>query len=158
MAYLDNVATGDASALNAGKLRRKDLLKEAQRIYSGAYKVSDAEKRQMTDAATRQIGAGLEAQSQELGQMALASGPRDFGRFQKLQRELSQEGIAAGTAQASAETERIAQQREMAEKQAFDAALERQQQLGWQKQQFYLTQALGILGAAQDQTGAKLGG
>ena len=148
MAYLDNVATGDASALNAGKLRRQDLLKEGQRIYSGAYKVSDAANRQMTDEATRQIGAGLEAQGQELGQMALAGGPRDYGRFQKLQRELSQEGIATGTAQAAAETERIAQHREMAEKQAFDAALERQQQLGWQKQQFYLSQAASLLGSA----------
>jgi len=157
MAYdLDAVASGDKSSLSPGRMRRADLLKEAQRIYSGASKVTEAEKRQMTDAATRQVGAGLEAQNQELGQMALASGPRDLGRFQKLQRELSQEGIAAGMAQASAETEHIAQQREIAEKQAFDAALERQQQLDWQKQQFFVSQAMDLLGTGMQAAGAML--
>lgn len=145
-----------SGGLDAGTTRRLDLMRQAQRIYGGEAKVSEGEKRRMTDTAVQQVGAGLEAQSQELGQMALAGSPRDMGRFQRLQREIGQEGIAAGMAQASAETERIAQAREMAEKQAFDAALERQQQLDWQKEQYYVQQAMDVLGIAAQVAGASM--
>lgn len=151
---LQNLASGQASDLTGAyspeKLRRAALLKDAQKLYSGEAKMTQAEKRQITDATARQVGAGLEAQSQELGQMALAAGPRDMGRFQKLQRETAKEGIASATAQAGAEAERLGMAREMAEKQSLEAALERQQQLDWQREQYYTQLLTGVVTSAME--------
>lgn len=149
---LQNVSTGKATELGGAyspeRLRRAALLKDAQKLYSGESKMTQAEKRQITDATARQAGAALEAQSQELGQMALAAGPRDMGRFQKLQRETAKEGLAAATAQAGAEAERMGMAREIAEKQSLEAAMERQQQLDWQRQQYYTQLLTGVVTSA----------
>lgn len=135
--YLTSLAEGEKSSLAAGKARRKLLLQDAQRLASGDLGMSQAEKQQMLDVTSRQAGAALEAQGQELGQMALAAGPRDAGRFAKLQREIGQTGLANAMSQATGEVERISQAKAEAEKQSIEAALERQQQLEWQKQQYY---------------------
>jgi hypothetical protein len=135
--YLADLSAGDKSVLNAGKTRRQALLRDSQRLASGDLGMSNAEKQQMIDTAARQTGAALEAQGQELGQMALAAGPRDVGRFAKLQREIGQQGLATAMSQATGEAERISQAKAEAEKQSIEAALERQQQLSWQKQQYY---------------------
>jgi hypothetical protein len=162
---LSGLASGDATSMSMGgkyspsRVRRATLLRDSQRLASGQLGMSTAEKRQSMDETGQQIGAALEAQSQDLGQMALAAGPRDAGRLAMLQREIGQKGIATGMAQASAETERLSQQKAMAEKQSIEAALERQQQLDWQKEQYYgqmAKEGLGGLAENAEQVGGLL--
>lgn len=145
--YLGKLASGDRDALNsAGKARRQFLLQDAERLAQGNLGMSAAEKQQMNDLTGRQVGAALEAQGQGMAQMAVASGPRDAGRYAKLQREIGQQGISTALSQANAETERISQQKALAEKQSIEAALERQQELEWQKQQYYTSLIKDTLG------------
>ena len=149
--YLGSLAAGEKTSLSPGTTRRQLLMRDAERMASGQLGMSAAEKQQVTDLTGRQVGAALEAQGQGLAQMALASGPRDAGRYAKLQREIGQQGIATALSQATAETERISQQKALAEKQSIEAALERQQQLDWQKQQYYTS-------LIKDTVGLVLGG
>ena len=151
--YLDYLGEGDGDTLSAGKMRRQLLLRDTRRLASGDLGMSAAEKQQATDLTGRQVGAALEAQGQGLAQMAVASGPRDAGRYAKLQREIGQQGIATALSQANAETERISQQKALAEKQSIEAALERQQQLDWQKQQYYTSLVKDVLGLGASEGG-----
>lgn len=151
---IEKLASGEAKGLTGAyspqRIRRAALLKDAQKLYSGEAKMTPEEKRQIMDVTAQQTGAALEAQSQELGQMALAAGPRDMGRFQRLQREMAKEGIASATAQAGAEAERLGMARELALKQSVEAALERQQQLQWQKEQYYTQLITGMAAAGAE--------
>lgn len=150
---LTGLASGDAENMSLGgryspnKVRRAALLRDSARLAAGDLGLSKQEKRQYMGETGQQIGAALEAQSQDIGQMTLAAGPRDAGRLQKMQRQIGQEGIAQGMAQASADVERLSQAKATAEKATIEAALERQQQLDWQRQQYYTNLAKDVGGS-----------
>lgn len=131
--------------VNVNRARKEVLAQDLQRMAAGKLGLTEAEKRQMADAANMQAGAALEAQSQELGQLALAGGGQQAGRLAALQRGTTG-GLAESAALTSADTERLSQAKIMTEKESILAAAERQQDRAAQKAQFWGSMAFGTAG------------
>lgn len=129
--------------MNPGDRSRKYLLGDLKKMENGQLGMSDAEKRQATDAANATAAANVQGQAKDMGQASLASGPMGAvsGRAASMQREAAAQLGNAG-ALASAETEKTSQALAEQQRQAIRGSLEREQDRNRQDTQFWISTLL----------------
>jgi len=113
------------------------------RKQSGNLGLTQAEQNQLSEAATQQAGAGLEAQNQEIAQQSLASGggAGPSARYAALQRSMGR-SLTNAQSQAQTEAARISQAKTLSENQDINARLAQQKAEQTQKNQFWAGMAL----------------
>jgi hypothetical protein len=122
----------------AYRAMRAGVWEDWKKMKAGQLGMSEGEKRQAVGEATQEAGAVLQAQQADLARQNLATGPYAgaAGRNALLQRDLA-ESLTGATARASADVERVSQEKALAEQQAINSAMERQQQMEMQATQFW---------------------
>ena len=141
----DLVKPNSYTAYSPYKASKMSLGMDLARKQSGNLGLTQAEQNQLSEAATQQAGAGLEAQNQEIAQQSLASGggAGPSARYAALQRSMGR-SLTNAQSQAQTEAARISQAKTLSENQDINARIAQQKAEQTQKNQFWAGMVLNI--------------
>lgn len=153
----EKIEKGNATRLFHNRAAKSILLADLGKVVRGDLGLSEGQKRQYVDEATRSAQANIDSQAKQLGAMQLAAGPQYSGQYAQAQRQLAEQQQQA-TAGAQAEAERIDAAKEAQDKATIMAELARQQNLRNQRTQFYMGLLFGTIGDMAGSGMANMGG